>query len=275
MLAKSPVVLLTAALALFSQTLAAPAQNSTQEVLELDNEYSIDALGTDSPFITCLKAKDAYYDNGSMDQDVAIECRNAFDDNHQARSTPETPKKTKCGKDSRSLPSTSEKPKKSSCGKSVPNHFMEAGPFRDAVGAVCSDLADQLLKKGLEKGGNAIQHKFGNGFHKKNSWLEKNQGVIFEVAMNLTPQTRAALKAAKVAKATLNTLCHDGLTKLGTKGDGCTQELGYYKKTIGVPGAGIPADHATTTTVKNGLADLFINNSKDLFGSISMNWRNP
>ena len=203
-----------------------------------------------------LPSSHAYENDGSMDHDAALECRHAFSDNHQARS----------------LPSTFETPQKSSCGKSIPNNFMEAGPFRHAVGGICNDLADKLIQKGLEKGGNAIQHKFkGTAYHKKASWLNDNKNVIFEVAMNLTPQTRAALKSANIAQGTLNSLCHDGLTKLGTKGEGCTQELGYYKDHV----LYIPIDHAVTTAVKNGVSDLFINNAKDFFGTLSMNWRNP
>lgn len=263
MLAKSPIALLTAALAVFSPAHAAPVQNSTQEVMHLVGDYTFAEAGVDSPFIACLKSKNAYDDDGSMDHDAAIDCRHAFSDhdstNHQ----------------SRSLPSTSETPKKSSCGKEVPNHFMEAAPFREAVNSVCNDLSSKLMDKGLEKGGNAIKHVFGNGYHKKDSWLEDNQKVILELAMNLTPQTRAALKATKVAKATFDTLCKDGLTKLGTKGEGCTQELNYYKGTIGIPGHGIPTEHAQTTTIKDGVSDLFINNAKDFFGTLSMNWRNP
>ncbi|KAI9930811.1 hypothetical protein ASPWEDRAFT_182772 [Aspergillus wentii DTO 134E9] len=260
MFAKSPLVLLTAALALVGQTVAAPAQDTNETVLELVGEYHIDDAYTDSAFIKCLKAKNAYDEDGSMDQDAALECRHAFDEEN--------------GLHARTLPSTFETPEPQTCGKNIPNIFEEAAPFRDIVDTVCDDLVGKLMKKGWEKGGNAIQHKFGNAFHKKNSWLDKNKEVLLEVALSMNPQTRAALKSAKVAKATLDTLCNDGLKKLGTKGSGCTEELGYYKKTLGVPGAGIPYDHATTTAVKNGIVDLFTNNAKDYFGQISLNFKN-
>lgn len=228
MLAESPIVLLTAALALFSQALAAPAQNPTQAVGSAGAEI-------DSPFVES---------SGNL----------------QARS----------------LPSVFVKPKQATCGKSIPSNFMEADPFRRAVDDVCNSLSSQMMKKKSGKG--SITHTFTNGVHKKNSWLQQDKDATAVFAMNLSPRYASDLKAKKVAKATMKSLCHDALTQLGSKEPGCTQELGYYKDGVDILGLGIhdasiPSGHATTTAVTDGVSDLFVNNSKDFFGTIRMTWK--
>lgn len=120
-----------------------------------------------------------------------------------------------------------------------------------------------------------MTHHFTDASSKSDSWLLKNKKVLLKTTMNMIPQTRAALNAGKIAKATLDTLCENGLRDFGTKGKGCTHELHYYKNTIGISHHGIPYDRATTTGVTNGMVDLFVDNIKNIIGTIDLSWSKP
>lgn len=45
--------------------------------------------------------------------------------------------------------------------------------------------------------------------------------------------------------------------------------------TIGISHHGIPYDRATTTGVTNGMVDLFVDNIKNIIGTIDLSWSKP
>ncbi|KAB8067149.1 hypothetical protein BDV29DRAFT_163691 [Aspergillus leporis] len=259
----------TITITLVSSTGAAPAPTA-DEGLVIIGSPSIKTDWTESSFLQCVKQLNGFKSANIVDDDIALKCRGVYGNGGSNLLHGRSVKATdRCP--ARPLPSTSEVVEKHSCAKDLPKNFEEAAPFRAAVDTVCNDLVGSLLNKGM----NHITHRFADASTKSASWLLRNKDVLLEVTMNLTPQTRSALKAGKVVKATLDNLCKNGLRDFGTKDKGCTNELKYYKKTLGIPHHGIPYDQATTTGVTDGVVDLFVNNAKDLFGTINLSWSKP
>jgi hypothetical protein len=255
MIAQSPLMLLAAGLAIVFSCLATPVLNNDGSVRVVIGSPQIDAEWTDSKFLQCVKEHNGFKAVNVIDDDIALECRGVYGNTPQARD----------------LPSTFEDVNKASCDKNLPKNFEEAAPFRAIVDTLCGDLIDQLLAKGI----NHITHNFDDAWTKSDSWLYSNKKAILEMTMSLTPETRAALKAGKVAQATLSTLCENGLNEFGTKGEGCTQEIHYYKHALGAKPVAIPIDGAQTTGITNGMVDLFVNDAKDFFGTINLSWSKP
>ncbi|OGM48891.1 hypothetical protein ABOM_003214 [Aspergillus bombycis] len=253
---------------LFSFADAAPAPEAP-EVLGVIGSPPIQSNWTESSFLQCVKQLNGFKSANVVDDNVAFRCRGVYRNGDVNLHTPSGKNSDRCP--ASFLPPTSEEVDKKSCAKKLSKNFEEAAPFRAAVDAVCHDLVGSLMEKGM----NHITHQFTDASSKPSLWLLKNKKVILETTMNLTPQTRAALKAGKIAKATLNTLCENGLKDFGTKGKGCTHEVNYYKKTLGISHHGIPYDAATTTAVKDGLIDLFVDNALESIGTIALSWSKP
>lgn len=82
----------------------------------------------------------------------------------------------------------------------------------------CHDIVGSWVDKGITH----MTHHFTDASSKSDSWLLKKKKVLLKTTMNMIPQTRAALNAGKIAKATLDTLCENGLRDFRTKGKGWT-----------------------------------------------------
>ena len=253
---------------LFFSSYAAPAP-AADEGLVIIGSPPVKANWTESSFLQCVKKLNGFKSANVVDDSIAFKCVGVYGNGDLSLHAPSGKNADSCPVNS--LPSTSEEVDKKSCAKELSKNFEEAAPFRAAVDSICHDLVGSLMDKGM----NHITHKFTDASSKSASWLLKNKKVVLETTMNLTPQTRAALKAGKVAKATLDTLCENGLKEFGTKGQGCTQELNYYKKTLGISHHGIPYDPATTTGVKDGVVDLFVDNAVNKIGTIALSWSKP
>ncbi|KAF7586410.1 hypothetical protein BBP40_008933 [Aspergillus hancockii] len=260
------LIIFTITPALISSTGAIPAPTAAEGLAIISPPIKTD--WTESSFLQCVKKLNGFKSANIVDDDIAFKCRGVYS-NGDLNLHPRSDKKAdRCP--ASSLPPTSKKVEKKSCAEKLTN-FEEAAPFRAAIDTVCYNLVGSVMDKGI----NHILHHFTDASTKSDSWLLRNKRVILEATMSLTPQTSAALKAGKIAKATLDSLCENGLRDFGTKGKGCTHELNYYKKTIGISHHGIPYDHATTTGVTDGVIDLFVNNAVEQISTIALSWPQP
>ncbi|KAF5855165.1 hypothetical protein ETB97_009765 [Aspergillus alliaceus] len=262
------LIIFTITLTLVSSTGATPALTA-DEGLVIIGSPPIKTDWTESSFLQCVKKLNGFKSANIVDDDIAFKCRGVYGKGDLNLHTRSGKKTDRCP--ANPLPPTSEKVEEKSCAEKLMKNFEEAAPFRAAIDTVCHDLIGSLMDKGI----NHIFHHFTDASTKSHSWLLRNKKVILETTMRLTPQTRAALEAGKIAKATLDSLCQNGLRDFGTKDKGCTHEMHYYKKTIGIPHHGIPYEPATTTGVKDGVIDLFVGNAKEMVGTIALSWSKP
>ncbi|KOC14190.1 hypothetical protein AFLA70_307g001661 [Aspergillus flavus AF70] len=217
---------------------AAPAPAADEALFTIDSP-EVQTNWTESSFLQCVKQLNGFKSANIVDDNIAFKCH--------------------------------EEVNMTSCTTELSKNFEEAAPFRAAVDAICHDIVGSWVDKGITH----MTHHFTDASSKSDSWPLKNKKVLLKTTMNMIPQTRAALNAGKIAKATLDTLCENGLRDFGTKGKGCTHELHYYKNTIGISHHGIPYDRATTTGVTNGMVDLFVDNIKNIIGTIDLSWSKP
>ncbi|KAE8132869.1 hypothetical protein BDV38DRAFT_287344 [Aspergillus pseudotamarii] len=222
---------------LFFSSDAAPAP-AADEGLVIIGSPPVRANWTESSFLQCVKQLNGFKSANVVDDNIAFKCIGVYGNGDLSLHAPSSKNADSCP--ANSLPSTSEEVDNKSCAKELSKNFEEAAPFRAAVDSICHDLVGSLMDKGM----NHITHKFTDASSKSDSWLLKNKKVLLEATMNLTPQTRAALKAGK-------------------------------KKTLGISHHGIPYDRATTTGVKDGVVDLFVGNAVNKIGTIALSWSKP
>ncbi|KAE8312163.1 hypothetical protein BDV41DRAFT_577996 [Aspergillus transmontanensis] len=260
------VFIITSSL-LFSSD-AAPAPAADEALVTIDSPQ-VQTNWTESSFLQSVKQLNGFKSANIVDDNIAFKCHGVYGNGDLNLHAPRDKMADSCP--ASFLPSISEKVNRTSCAKHLTKNFEEAAPFRAAVDAICNDTVGSWVDKGI----NHIYHHFTDASSRPASWLLKNKKIILKTTMNLTPQGRAALKAGEKAKATLDTLCVNGLRDFGTKWKGCTTEVPYYKKTIGISHFGIPYDSATTTGVTNGVVDLFVDNVMNKIGTIDLSWSKP
>ncbi|GMG37003.1 unnamed protein product [Aspergillus oryzae] len=247
---------------------AAPAPAADEALVTIDSP-EVQTNWTESSFLQCVKQLNGFKSANIVDGNIAFKCHGVYGNGDLNLHAPSGKKADSCAA---SFPlSISEEVNMTSCTTELSKNFEEAAPFRAAVDAICHDIVGSWVDKEITH----MTHHFTDASSKSDSWLLKNKKVILKTTMNMIPQTRAALNAGKIAKATLDTLCENGLRDFGTKGKGCTHELHYYKNTIGISHHGIPYDRATTTGVTNGMVDLFVDNIKNIIGTIDLSWSKP
>ncbi|EEP81878.1 conserved hypothetical protein [Uncinocarpus reesii 1704] len=130
----------------------------------------------------------------------------------------------------------------------IPKYFQEAGPFRGDAKEWC----DKMKKDVLKHGATTVRETIPDAVTKNASWLRHNQKAILTMALAITPQGRAILKAAKEADKAYDKWCHLAIQTFGTKDKGCTAELGYFKKKF----LFFPINGATTTAITDGYMEI-------------------
>ncbi|WEW60215.1 hypothetical protein PRK78_005700 [Emydomyces testavorans] len=222
-----------------------------------DAKYQTDWV--DSPFMKCMKAKYPGFPGEKVTNPEAIlECSSSrkrqVEDDHVL-----TSRNTGLDVLGKFL---GLNPK---CGsKEIPKNFKEAAQFRSEAKKWCDKMKDEVL----EKGATTINSKLPDAVTKRASWLHRNQGVVLTLALALTPQGKKILALAEGANSAYDKWCKVAFEAFGTKDQGCTGELGFFKAP-----PGLLFGHATTTAVTDGYMDIVMDN--ELLGSLAVDWSRP
>ncbi|EER24288.1 hypothetical protein D8B26_005488 [Coccidioides posadasii str. Silveira] len=157
---------------------------------------------------------------------------------------------------------------KAECGEEeIPKNFKEAGPFRSEAGKWC----DKMKKDVLDKGATTLSETLSDAVTKEASWFYRNKKVVLTLALAISPQGEALLRDKEGADEAYDKWCKVAFEQFGTKGKGCTKELGYYKDKI--PFLWIPIGSATTTTVTDGFMNFM--EKQTMIGSLAVDWSRP
>ncbi|KAM5443742.1 hypothetical protein MferCBS31731_000986 [Microsporum ferrugineum] len=137
--------------------------------------------------------------------------------------------------------------------RDLPKNFLKAADFRADARQICDDMVSDLLKNAT----GVFGQNLNIAWTKKASSLYKHKDVILWATLSLSPQARSALAGVKAAKEAYDTICMNAISIFGTKGEGCTSELGSIQ--------------GTTTGVKDGFLDLLIGGVKQ--GLLTIDFR--
>ena len=249
MVAYTRTMLLAAVLFSASPISASPVPDANLIVRD-----DVESDWTDSAFVTCMKKTYPNFPNGVKDPNAILNCKPSH-----KRSLPVSATDL----NTRDLPGLTLADPDCDDGANglLPKNFMIVTDIRAGAQGWCNSMKNDLITQGI----GAIDQTFNNAVTKTANELHGKKGVALSLFFALTPQGRAAIKAGVVADTALMNTCTEAITKLATKGQGCTRDINWYN-------AG-KAKGETSTGARDGGIDISLN--IDDFGYLTTDYIKP
>lgn len=131
------------------------------------------------------------------------------------------------------------------------NEFVWAKDVVSKANDICTQLKSQIDAYGLaEDGGLAVViDKITYGHNKRGHQLQDNRKLIATYLLNFTPPAKMAVDDIKQIASGVYDLCNDGIERISTDGEGCVQNVKYYRPS--------KAKHYTDAGAKDGSIRMF------------------
>ena len=116
-------------------------------------------------------------------------------------------------------------------GDRVHDNFVWVEDIRARSNDVCKGLRAQIDSNGLTRDGGVgkIVELMTNGHDKQGHQLKDNRKVTATYLLTFLPPVNMAVKEIKELAAGVYDLCNDGIERIATKGEGCSQDIKYFR----------------------------------------------
>lgn len=140
-------------------------------------------------------------------------------------------------------------------GKTVHDNFVWVENIVSRSKSVCSELKDQIDSSGLKEDGGVglVIDKLTNGYDKQGHQLKDKRKVTASYLLNFVPPAKMTINEIKELSTGVYDLCNDGIERIATKGEGCTQDIKYYRPS--------KAKHYTDTGAIGGTIQMYLGDS--------------
>jgi hypothetical protein len=140
-------------------------------------------------------------------------------------------------------------------GQSVHDNFVWVEDIVSRSKDVCSQLKDQINSSGVKEDGGVglVIDKLTNGHDKQGHQLKDKRKVTASYLLNFAPPAKMTIDEIKELSTGVYDLCNDGFERIATKGEGCTQDIKYYRPS--------KAKHYTDTGAIGGTINMYLGDS--------------
>jgi hypothetical protein len=140
-------------------------------------------------------------------------------------------------------------------GKTVHDNFVWVADIVSRSKDICSQLKDQIDSSGLKEDGGVglVIDKLTNGHDKQGHQLKDKRKVTASYLLTFVPPAKMTINEIKELSTGVYDLCNDGIERIATKGEGCTQDIKYYRPS--------KAKHYTDTGAIGGTIQMYLGDS--------------
>ena len=227
---------------------AAVLSRSAPTLAQVDSDW------TTTPFVTCMKQACPAYPDGVCSQDIVLNCHNsASGSSKEKRDTADVISSSANSLVLRDGGLTGDANPDCSAS-SLPKNFMVVTDIRAGAHDWCQTMKTDLLTKGV----GYISQNLSTAVTKTADELHGNKAVLLSLVLSAYPPGLAAFKTLQATDTILTDGCTDALTKLATKGSGCTKDLNWYNAGSAKGETSTGALPGTINIAKNAVDWMFL-----------------
>ena len=211
--------------------------------VDLVARAEVDADWVQSNFVKCMKGVYPNFPQGSITADNTAKCHGQSHNAHKRSPIGDTEIEGH-GLDARDDVALSVGTDPFCDSDRLPKNFMVVTDIRANAQDYCNQMKADLIQRGV----GSISPTLANAVTKSANELHGKKAVMLSLVLSAYPPALAALTTVQGIDTTIVNVCAQALTKLATKGEGCTGEINSYN-------AG-KAKSITTTGAIGGTIDI-------------------
>jgi hypothetical protein len=159
-------------------------------------------------------------------------------------------------------------PKPTCSAPEVPDNFMWVEDVIAKAGDVCERIKADIVMTGAARDGGVgyVLDLLNNGHDKQGHQLKDNRWVYATYFLRFVPPAKATIDEIQSISAGIYDLCNDGIERILTKGDGCTQSIKYYRPS--------KARHYTGDGARSGNLNLYWGDAPEPVAELMVDFTN-
>ncbi|KAF2175417.1 hypothetical protein K469DRAFT_683962 [Zopfia rhizophila CBS 207.26] len=153
-------------------------------------------------------------------------------------------------------------------GDKTHDNFVWVSDIRAKSNDICKQLREQIdtSEIGQDGGVGLVIDHLTNGYDKQGHQLKDKRKVTATYILSFIPPAKMAINEIKEIASGVYDLCNDGIERIATKGQGCSEEIPYYRPSH--------AKHYTGTGAIGGYLQMFWGDKANSVADLTVDFSN-